>query len=637
MKFIDLTILGFGKFHDIDMEFSDGLNVIYGKNEAGKSTLHTFIRGMLFGIEKKPGRASKTDLYTKYEPWEKGGIYEGRMRISYGGKIYRIERIFQKSMKSLKVINETDGLSLPDPKAFLTEALGGLSETAFTNTVSIGQLKCATESGMVAELKNYIANLNTSGDMNLNISNATDYLKKQRKAFEAKLVPEAAKTYSALIGEIRNIEREISQPEYENQLVHYTELKKDAGARVLQMHTEKETLLQKIASNEQVLKFAGFHSQSEIQDCQAEAEALYERWTAAKALHEKPGRIALPICMLILGLLAAIGALLVTGAGYPQLLQLPGIFMTEKITWLSSFLANFFVQPAILISAMTAIALILFVCGLLSFVSSAKNTRQFRQTTTALSELFHRHIGSPDISPEAMDSFCSRMKEMLSIESSLNTCKSEVQDLTTALTQVNAEEQAYGEQLQRQQRSQWELEQKLEHLTNVKNRAEQLNRILAENDEITQEIDAINLALETMTDLSMSIRSSFGHYLNKEASDLISGITGGIYNSMSIDENLNVFMNTPKKLVPVDQVSSGTMDQIYLALRLAAAKLIQGDTEPLPLIFDDSFAMYDDERLRAALSWLGKAYSAQILLFTCHHREHRLLQEASVPHHLIQM
>ena len=90
--------------------------------------------------------------------------------------------------------------------------------------------------------------------------------------------------------------------------------------------------------------------------------------------------------------------------------------------------------------------------------------------------------------------------------------------------------------------------------------------------------------------------------VDREASDLISGITGGIYTSMSIDENLDVFMNTPSKLVPIEQVSSGTMDQIYLALRLAAAKLVQnGRRDTMPLIFDDSFVLYDDERLKTAL------------------------------------
>ena len=47
MKLLELHIDGFGKFHDRTISFHNGINVIYGKNEAGKSTLHTFIRGML--------------------------------------------------------------------------------------------------------------------------------------------------------------------------------------------------------------------------------------------------------------------------------------------------------------------------------------------------------------------------------------------------------------------------------------------------------------------------------------------------------------------------------------------------------------------------------------------------------------
>ena len=68
MRLLELHIDGFGKFHDRTISFNDGINIIYGKNEAGKSTLHTFIRGMLFGIERGRGRAAKNDLYTKYEP-----------------------------------------------------------------------------------------------------------------------------------------------------------------------------------------------------------------------------------------------------------------------------------------------------------------------------------------------------------------------------------------------------------------------------------------------------------------------------------------------------------------------------------------------------------------------------------------
>ena len=138
-----------------------------------------------------------------------------------------------------------------------------------------------------------------------------------------------------------------------------------------------------------------------------------------------------------------------------------------------------------------------------------------------------------------------------------------------------------------------------------------------------------------MTTLSTSIRDSFGLYLNKTASELIGGITGNIYSSMSIDENLNIFMNTPTRLVPIEQVSSGTMDQIYLAVRLAAAKLVQNGRDTMPLIFDDSFVLYDDERLKTALKWLVSAYDSQIIIFTCHQREAQLLTANQIPYNLI--
>ena len=109
MKILSLHIDGFGKFHDRDISFEDGLNVVYGKNEAGKSTLHTFIKGMLFGIERQRGRASKNDTYSKFQPWTQSGVYEGFLRVECDGEVYRIERRFQKGDKRLCVINETSG------------------------------------------------------------------------------------------------------------------------------------------------------------------------------------------------------------------------------------------------------------------------------------------------------------------------------------------------------------------------------------------------------------------------------------------------------------------------------------------------------------------------------------------------
>ena len=247
MRILDLHIDGFGKFHDLSVSFDKDLNVVYGKNEAGKSTLHTFIRCMLFGLERGRGRAARADLYSKYEPWQNKAVYGGRMRVEKDSVIYRLERNFQKDQKAFVIVNETAGKEIEPTKGFMDFLLGGLTETAYNNTISIGQLKCVTEGGMVTELRNYIANMNTTGNLSLNITKATSYLKNRRKEFERQLTPEAARTYTALLTEIKNIEKEISAPEYENQLQTYQDLRSQVKNQLSEKQTERETLLQKIA------------------------------------------------------------------------------------------------------------------------------------------------------------------------------------------------------------------------------------------------------------------------------------------------------------------------------------------------------------------------------------------------------
>lgn len=58
----------------------------YGENESGKTTIHTFIKSMLFGLERGRGRASVNDTFSIYEPWENPNYYSGTLRFESGGK-----------------------------------------------------------------------------------------------------------------------------------------------------------------------------------------------------------------------------------------------------------------------------------------------------------------------------------------------------------------------------------------------------------------------------------------------------------------------------------------------------------------------------------------------------------------------
>lgn len=81
-----LNLTHFGRFHQASLRLSPGINVIYGENEAGKSTIHKFIQEMLFGVERLRGKASKRDAYSRFQPWEQGKNYEGSMVIEHEGR-----------------------------------------------------------------------------------------------------------------------------------------------------------------------------------------------------------------------------------------------------------------------------------------------------------------------------------------------------------------------------------------------------------------------------------------------------------------------------------------------------------------------------------------------------------------------
>ena len=621
MRLLDLYINGFGKFHKRSISFHKGLNVIYGKNEAGKSTLHTFIRGMLFGIEKGRGRVSKNDLYVKYEPWENSSSYEGRMRVEANGQIYRIERNFSKNSKSLHVINETLGREEAADKAFFDQLLNGLTETSYINTVSIGQLKSATDANMASELKNYIANLNTSGNMALNITKASAFLKSQRKGLEAQIVPEAARNYTALLGEIRSIEHEISTPEFENQLSEYQAMRSQVKEELEKKQNTKEELLQKIARGRQILSNNQFTDESSIQSYLENAKKVYGEYSAAKTASEKKSRTVFTVLVFLLAAVFAAGCVFCNTAAF-QLLEgkIPSTF------------------NAPLLSALTLGGAFLFaIIGFFLVMKAKRLQKELELSAGLIREIFSRHLGDSSISQEALQALEGRMDEFSRLSAALKRSEESLAEQTEEIARLQEKQESCNEVIEKQQRAQWELEKKLERLSVCKDQAAAFQHILSENDRLRDETAAIDLALETLTEVSTSIRSSFGVLLNKTASDLIAGITGGIYNSMSIDENLNIFMNTPTKLVPVEQVSSGAMDQIYLAVRLAVAKLMKGDGETLPLIFDDSFVQYDDSRLETALKWITKAYNGQIIIFTCHKRELQILDEAGISYNRIEI
>ena len=132
---------------------------------------------------------------------------------------------------------------------------------------------------------------------------------------------------------------------------------------------------------------------------------------------------------------------------------------------------------------------------------------------------------------------------------------------------------------------------------------------------------ALTIALETLSQARNELQRRFAPQIAQRAQALLAEMTGGRYTRLSLGQDLELCAGTENEdiLHHILWRSDGTMDQLYLALRLAVAEALTPDA---PLVLDDALVRFDDQRLAAAVSLLRReAETKQVLLFTCQSRE----------------
>ena len=148
-------------------------------------------------------------------------------------------------------------------------------------------------------------------------------------------------------------------------------------------------------------------------------------------------------------------------------------------------------------------------------------------------------------------------------------------------------------------------------------------------DQLREECQAIETALSALEAANQELQSRFSPALNARAGALLSALTGGRYDKVHLDRSFDAEAQEAGALVPrpLLALSQGTADQVYLAVRLAICGLALPEEDPSPLVLDDALTNFDDHRLALALEVLWElSGKRQILLFTCHSREGRLME-----------
>ena len=653
-----LYIDGFGKFSDYSLNFSPSIQILYGENEAGKSTIHAFIQAMLYGI---PKGASKKEVFFQYRPFSKALGFGGSLTFSHQGKSYCVQRDFlQGGEAHITILPQ--GEKLFEGESFLQSVLSPFSLESFKNTVSIRQLKSSTEREMVYELQAMLSNFQESGNVELNPQAALDYLEQEEARLREKMIPDASKRYSGLLGEVKNTHRSLSLLEAEE--AQFSEEKSLKGlapkeAMIEATNREKTDGEESFEKNGSVAKNCILKEESlELQKKVAEIEETREEWNRLSSLLEKEGLNNKEELLL----------------EQEKMLQYLSHEQEEKELGKNSiFLYPLFCFFALCFAVLTTLSFLYaytsvalprfpffsmgfsaylypFFCAFLLFLLLALSQRRiFTQQQRWVKQEkreFEEILAKRNISTFLQ--FQNSSKEELREEGSSYTQAKVLQYYNTLLEKWGEKEElekslalleeSYQKEknlwletsYKEKQKEQWE--ELLRQYGILQNKADLIRPSLEENEKLQEKREAILEAKERIRQIAGEIRKSFAFHLNEDCGKALSEITGGRYDSLWIDEQLHIYVNAKEGFFPLEQASTGTIDQLYLALRLSMALLLQRENRDLlPLLFDDSFAMYDEKRLAASIGYLKKAYPAQILLFTCHHREEKILKELGIP------
>ena len=157
----------------------------------------------------------------------------------------------------------------------------------------------------------------------------------------------------------------------------------------------------------------------------------------------------------------------------------------------------------------------------------------------------------------------------------------------------------------------------------------QLSQKQEELARLQEEYDAIALAMTALEQANTTLQNRFSPALGARAAEIFAALTAGKYDKVLLSSDLSLSAEAAGDPMSrsIQQLSQGTADQLYLAVRLAICDMVLPAEKHVPLILDDALVTFDDDRLLAALDYLlAESRNRQILLFTCHDRERAYLQ-----------
>ncbi len=560
LKIDSINISGFGKLSDFSVSFSDTLNVVFGLNESGKSTMQEFIKAMFYGLAG--GKTSRDGIPPPSKlksPWNEGRFGGSMEYTADSGEKYRIVRDFAKNTVKLYdgSFNEISSEFKygPDKLPAFAEVHTGMNEKCFESTVFIRQMSLNPGRDRLQDLQDKLLNVSLAGD------EAISYLA-ARKALNDALISGVGtgRTYTRPLDTVMRRLKELN----------------NLRTSLYACKDEAALLLEKLGV-----------SRSKIKDLSAEEDNLKKQLQEAKdkiTAHERSSPVSVKHGSIrgfrILKLLKdiALAVLMISGA---TTAAFSGLMLTEKlpVRILASLKTGLW--PLAAVAAFSFLAFLL-----LSYLDSR---RKMLSIQNALLEKGRESAKLAEIA-EGLSASLHETEVRLNSEFLL------VREYETKLERYDTDD----DKLQM-------VEEEISHLE---------TRVLS----LEETGKALQTAIEVLDQCSSRIKAGIMPRLNEAMSGIIPRLTGGKYSDLRAGDTLTPSLadSASQNIVIPAFLSSGTADQVYLAMRLAMAWIYGGNKLSLPLFLDEVFSQFDDIRLKSALEYITSLTGqTQIILFTC--------------------
>ena len=655
MKINNLKINSYGKLKDKEINLKNGINLVYGPNEAGKSTLIKFIINSFYGISKNKKGKEISD-FDKYKPWQ-GEEFSGKVEYELDDNSkYEIYRDFSK--KNPKIFNE----SMEDiSKEFNIDKNRGneffyeqtkIDEDLFLSTLAINQNEVKLEDQSQNFLVQKIANLAQTGDDNTSFKRVIDRLNR-RQLDEVGTERSREKPINVISRNIQNLETEKQELEkYKNFKYEYEEKENSLEEEILKLEkennflrevknlNEKENIEKEKIKIKENIKNENMEKinllKNKINNLKNNNKNILEKYlenNSGKIKNNKLNKNKLikkvNIIFIFLIIINIIQFIFIKNNYFKY------IFLLTVPTFLIFYIflinkENKKIKNKEKIEKNNFENINLELIKLENEKKILENN--FNNLNEELNKIKNNFILNNNLEKEKIkNNYLNKIEENkinnFLEEKNYEKIYFELENLQKEINNVKLK--LHSLDLDKKN-----IEPKLENLSKIEEDLVNNNNKMLTLQKLNM---SINLAKEVLNDSYNKMRNSVTPKFTENLSYTISKITNSKYKKVMFNETEGLIVELENgDYIPVNRFSVGTIDQLYLSLRLSMIDELSN--EKVPILLDEAFAFYDDNRLENILLYLNNEFKdRQIIIFSCTNREKNILEKENVKFNFITL